>query len=150
MPERMNVICPQEPESWLFFLHLNPETNGSKVGLLLTEQRWAPNDLVLVFLSHPVPVPSPAASGISSWASFSKKLLWENLILAQLPQGAPSTNLSQATGGRVFYHWAKLQTWLGSGGHWIWSHLCYPGMARSHLDMNQTGGFGWTHRQSQL
>lgn len=99
------------------FLNLHPETNGGKVELLGTEQSWALNDLVPVLLSHPITVPSLAASYSFSWASSSKRLLEENLILVQLPQGAPRINQSQATGQRVFHHWAMLQTWLVSGGH---------------------------------
>lgn len=49
-------------EAKFIFLNLHPETNGGKVELLGTEQSWALNDLVPVLLSHPIPVPSLAAS----------------------------------------------------------------------------------------
>lgn len=85
-------------EAEFIFPNLQPEVNGGKVEPLGTEQSRALSDPGPMLLPRPITVPSLAASCSFSTASFSKRILWENLILVQFPQGALSVSQSQAAG----------------------------------------------------
>lgn len=143
-------------EAEFIFPNLHPEVNEGKVKLLGTEQSRALND---VLLSCPITVPSLAATCTFSRASFSERLLWENLILVQFPQGPPWSSTKARPQDEEFstteQHFKPGWSQVGTVTTWGWSHLCWL-LALVHArSFGQPGGQvhepsrgAWLNRQT--